>query len=105
MPRPEAGRGDPARRPVIARQAVRAAALAAALLPGAALAAEPQLCAAPPGWTAIMAPLHRLAARIREGGPLDIVGVGSSSTSGIGAGSPAVTYPSRLQAAVRERPP
>ena len=90
---------------MIARQAVRAAALAAALLPCAALAAEPPLCAAPPGWTAIMAPLDRLAARIREGGPLDIVAVGSSSTSGIGASGPEMTYPSRLQAALHERLP
>jgi lysophospholipase L1-like esterase len=94
---------------VIARLAIRAAALAAALLPCAALAAEPnlgpELCAAPPGWAEIMAPLERLAARIREGGPLDIVAVGSSSTAGTGASSPAMAYPSRLEAALRERLP
>ena len=50
------------------------------------------------GWAAIIPPLERVAARINEGGPLNIVAVGSSSTSGIGATAPAMTYPSRLEA-------
>jgi acyl-CoA thioesterase I len=80
-----------------------AAAVAAALLPCAALAADagPELCAAPAGWAAIIPPLERVAARINEGGPLNIVAVGSSSTSGIGATALAMTYPSRLEAEMR----
>jgi lysophospholipase L1-like esterase len=74
-------------------------------LPDAAVAGEPELCTAPPGWSAIIAPLERVAARINQGGPLEIVAVGSSSTSGVGATSPGMTYPSRLEAALRERLP
>lgn len=85
------------------RLALRAAVVAAALLPCAALAAEPDpgLCAAPAGWAAIIPPLERVAARINGGGPLNIVAVGSSSTSGIGATGPSMTYPSRLEAEMR----
>jgi hypothetical protein len=42
--------------------------------------------------------LPRLAARLRAGEPVTIVAVGSSSTAGAGASSPAASYPSRLAA-------
>jgi acyl-CoA thioesterase-1 len=70
------------------------------LIPAAALAAPQQWCDAPPGWTAIMAPLEHTAARINAGEPLNIVAIGSSSTVGVGATGPEQTYPSRLQAAL-----
>jgi acyl-CoA thioesterase I len=85
---------------------LRAAAFAAlAAIPRFALAAESELCAAPTATTAIIPPLERLAARIAEGGPLTVVAVGSSSTSGIGASAPDHTYPNRLEAELRARFP
>ncbi|HZK90871.1 MAG TPA: GDSL-type esterase/lipase family protein [Stellaceae bacterium] len=87
------------------RAALSAAAAAILLVPCALLAAEPDPCAGPPGAAAIVPPLGRVAARIEEGGPLTIVAVGSSSTSGIGATGPAFTYPSRLEAELRARFP
>ena len=83
----------------------RVCAGAALLLPAAAYAAEPDLCAAPPGGLAILAPLEHFAARIDQGGPLNIVAVGSSSTSGVGASSPDLTYPNRLEVELRQRFP
>jgi acyl-CoA thioesterase I len=65
-----------------------------------ALAATSQWCDAPPGWTAILAPLERTAARINAGEPLNIVAIGSSSTVGVGASVPEQAYPSQLQAAL-----
>jgi acyl-CoA thioesterase-1 len=87
------------------RAALRAASIAVALLPCAGHAAEPELCGAPPEWTAIILPLERVAARIDAGSPLTIVAVGSSSTSGVGASSPEFAYPSRLEAELRSRFP
>ncbi|HWD59827.1 MAG TPA: GDSL-type esterase/lipase family protein [Stellaceae bacterium] len=80
-------------------------ALAPALSPGAALAEDAALCAAPPGGVPIIAPLEHFAARIDKGGPLNIVAVGSSSTSGTGASSPDLTYPNRLEAGLRQAVP
>ena len=82
-----------------------AAAAAICLMSGVVLAAEPELCAGPPGGIAIVPPLEHVAARLAKGGPLTIVAVGSSSTSGIGASEPAFTYPSRLEAELRVRFP
>jgi lysophospholipase L1-like esterase len=42
-------------------------------------------------------PLKRVAQRIAGGLPLTIVAIGSSSTAGAGASSPAMSYPSRLE--------
>jgi len=81
--------------------ALRAAVAALALAPVVADAGEARLCAAPPGGLPIIAPLEHVAARITEGGPLNIVAVGSSSTSGIGASSPDLGYPSRLEVELR----
>lgn len=86
------------------RLALRAVALAAALWPCAAPAAEPEFCTAPPGWAAIIPPLDHLAAGINLGA-LKLVAVGSSSTAGVGATDPSMSYPSRLEAALRERFP
>jgi lysophospholipase L1-like esterase len=43
-------------------------------------------------------PLPRLARKLAAGDPVTIVAIGSSSTAGAGASSPAASYPSRLQA-------
>jgi lysophospholipase L1-like esterase len=44
----------------------------------------------------LRAPLLHMARRVAAGGPLTIVTLGSSSTAGAGASSPAASYPSRL---------
>ena len=62
-------------------------------------------CAAPPGLAAIDPPLARSALRFEQGQPLTIVAVGSSSTQGVGASAPALNYPSRLEAELRNRFP
>jgi acyl-CoA thioesterase I len=49
--------------------------------------------------------LTRTAARLRRGDPITIVAIGSSSTAGAGASSPAASYPSRLEAELRTRFP
>jgi lysophospholipase L1-like esterase len=41
--------------------------------------------------------LPRVAARLGEAGPLRILAIGSSSTQGVGATSPASSYPARLE--------
>src|SRR5262249_58286659 len=50
-------------------------------------------------------PLPHLAHRLSAGMPAKIVAIGSSSTSGFGASSPAATYPSRLEAELRQHFP
>src|SRR5438477_221907 len=42
-------------------------------------------------------PLPRFAFRLAGGSPIKIVAIGSSSTAGAGASSPAGSYPSRLE--------
>jgi lysophospholipase L1-like esterase len=86
----------------VRRIAVWCAAVAA-LLPIAAAGAE--FCDPPPGGLPILAPLARAAARVDQGGPLTIVAIGSSSTAGIGATSPDRSYPSRLEAELKQRFP
>jgi lysophospholipase L1-like esterase len=53
-------------------------------------------CAAPTEVARLSQPLTRTAQRLARHEPLTIVAVGSSSTYGAGASSPANTYPSRL---------
>jgi lysophospholipase L1-like esterase len=50
-------------------------------------------------------PLARTARRLANGAPLVIVAVGSSSTYGAGATSPAASYPSRLAVELKQRFP
>jgi lysophospholipase L1-like esterase len=50
-------------------------------------------------------PLAHTMRRLVEGQPLTIVAIGSSSTAGAGASSPAATYPSRLAVDLRARLP
>jgi len=50
-------------------------------------------------------PLRHAARRLAGGEPLTIVAIGSSSTAGAGASSPAASYPSRLALELKERLP
>lgn len=53
-------------------------------------------CGAPADITRLSTPLARTAKHLAAGEPLKIVAIGSSSTAGAGASSPAHSYPSRL---------
>jgi acyl-CoA thioesterase I len=68
--------------------------LACALSPS--LAGAGHTCTAPADIARLAQPLPRTAARLARHEPLTIVAVGSSSTFGAGASSPAASYPSRL---------
>jgi lysophospholipase L1-like esterase len=82
-------------------------ALAAGTADTAAPAAQsaPASCGAPPGLMVIEPAEARVAARIDRGQSLTIVAVGSSSTQGVGASAPGLSYPSRLEADLKERFP
>src|SRR5262249_16062162 len=54
-------------------------------------------CVVPADLARFDLPLSRLAFRLSGGLPIKIVAIGSSSTFGAGATSPAATYPSRLE--------
>src|SRR5271154_1188434 len=62
-------------------------------------------CGAPPALMAMAPAEARVAARIDRREPLTIVAVGSSSTQGVGASAPDLSYPSRLAAELKERFP
>jgi lysophospholipase L1-like esterase len=62
-------------------------------------------CLAPPSLLAIEPVLTHVAARIENHEPLTIVAIGSSSTQGVGASAPTLSYPSRLEAELRQRLP
>jgi acyl-CoA thioesterase-1 len=63
--------------------------------------AEAPHCTAPAKFLAIGAALPRAGARLAEAKSLTILAIGSSSTAGFGASSPAASYPSRLQRDLR----
>jgi len=87
MPTPIALSAHPA-----AAQPARPAALHSAIAPGP----SPAACSAPPQFAHLDHPLLRTARRLAGGKLLTIVAIGSSSTAGAGASSPAASYPSRL---------
>src|ERR1043166_8738396 len=66
--------------------------------------ADPE-CSAPNSLMRFDRAISHTSARIAEGRSLKIVALGSSSTAGVGASSPANSYPSRLEAALREQYP
>jgi len=79
-----------------------AAALAGVLASlGPALAEQP----VSPALSGIGVALDRSVGRIDQGGPLIIVAMGSSSTLGVGASAPSMSYPSRLEGELRDRFP
>ena len=67
--------------------------------------AAPQSCMVPSDLVRFDFPLSRLAERIANAGPIKIVAIGSSSTSGHGASSSAFCYPSRLEIELKARFP
>jgi acyl-CoA thioesterase-1 len=71
----------------------------------AVYAQDARLCSAPPGVDALEHPPTRLRERITKGLPLKIVAIGSSSTFGTGASSPAASYPGRLEAELKAKLP
>jgi lysophospholipase L1-like esterase len=62
-------------------------------------------CNAPTELTRLTFPLRRTARRLARGEPLVIVAIGSSSTAGAGASSPAASYPGRLAVELKQRFP
>jgi lysophospholipase L1-like esterase len=94
----------PAIGPIAAALAIALAASNPAFAEDTAISLPPN-CAAPPALSAIEAPLNRTSSRVLSGQPLTIVAMGSSSTLGVGASSPASSYPSRLEEELRRRFP
>lgn len=84
-----------------------AALLAGLALPLAARAETPAplTCDIPLDMIRFANPLTRMSERLGTGEPITIVAIGSSSTAGAGASSPAANYPSRLQAELKQRFP
>lgn len=81
-----------------ALKTLAAAALLFSLLPLAAHAeAGKPPCNNPTELTRLANPLMRVAHRIATGDKITIVAIGSSSTAGAGASTPAGSYPSRLE--------
>jgi len=74
-------------------------------LPAAAPDTASFSCAAPSGFARFDYPLRHTARRLAGGEPLVIVAIGSSSTAGAGASSPAASYPSRLAVELKQRFP
>jgi acyl-CoA thioesterase-1 len=68
-------------------------------------ALPPIACSAPAEFSRFDRPLLRTMRRLASGEPLTIVAIGSSSTAGAGASSPAATYPSRLAVQLQQRFP
>jgi len=78
----------------------------AAVPPSAAPVPSPSIaCNASPEFARFDRPLLRTARRLASGEPLTIVAIGSSSTAGAGASSPAASYPSQLAADLHQRFP
>jgi lysophospholipase L1-like esterase len=71
-----------------------------------ALAADaPHACNVPGDLARLTYPLPHLARHLAAGGPITIIAIGSSSTAGAGASSPAASYPSRLAVELSQRFP
>jgi acyl-CoA thioesterase I len=86
--------------------ALRATHVAAALLVTTAPAiAQTPICETPANIVQLNSTLPRVAAKLAAGQPITIVAIGSSSTAGAGASTPANSYPSRLQVFLSEQFP
>ncbi len=68
-------------------------------------AAVPPPCSAPAELAKLGQPLTRTARLLAGGLPIKVVAIGSSSTAGAGASSPAASYPSRLAVELAEKFP
>jgi acyl-CoA thioesterase I len=62
-------------------------------------------CDAPFNLIRLANPLTRFAQKLATHGPITIVAIGSSSTAGAGASSPATNYPNRLAEELKQRFP
>jgi acyl-CoA thioesterase I len=62
-------------------------------------------CDAPLDLIRLPNPLSHFAQKLASGAPITIVAIGSSSTAGNGASSPAATYPSRLAVELKQHFP
>jgi lysophospholipase L1-like esterase len=69
------------------------------------LASSAPTCSAPAELARFSRTLRHTARRLASGEPLTIVAIGSSSTTGAGASSPAGSYPSRLAVELKQRFP
>jgi len=65
----------------------------------------PIACRAPAEFSHLDRPLLQTMRRLASGEPLTVVAIGSSSTAGAGASSPAASYPNRLETELKERFP
>jgi len=90
--------------PMWAQNRIPAAAAAAPKVAEAPKAADPK-CAVQPDIARFDQRLSRVALRLAGGVPIKVVAIGSSSTFGAGASSPANSYPSRLEAELRQHFP
>ena len=81
-----------------------AALVATVTLPIAARAEQPS-CNVQRDFVRFAVPLPHVGHKLTTGQPIIIVAIGSSSTAGAGASSPAATYPSRLQVELSQRFP
>lgn len=85
--------------------------LAATAVAGAVVSARAETpapastCVAPAELVRLAYPLSRTAKRLAAGQSITIVAIGSSSTAGAGASSPAMNYPSRLAVELKEQFP
>lgn len=70
--------------------------------PAAAAPPDTPVCSAPTTLTTLRKPLPHFAKQLAGAAPVTIVALGSSSTFGFGASSPLATYPSRLEAKLRQ---
>jgi acyl-CoA thioesterase-1 len=84
--------------------ATAASLLAVSMLPFAARAQTP-MCDTPLDLIRLNNPLPHLAQKLFAAAPIVVVAIGSSSTAGAGASSPAANYPSRLAIELRQRFP
>jgi acyl-CoA thioesterase I len=75
-------------------------------LPMSARAETPALtCDTPPDLIRLSNPLSHLGQKLAAGDPITIVAIGSSSTAGAGASSPANNHPSRLAVELKQHFP
>ena len=83
-----------------------AALLAVLALPLSARAETPALtCDTPLDLIRLANPLSHVAQKLTDGAPITIVAIGSSSTAGAGASSPAKSYPSQLAVELKKQFP
>src|ERR1019366_6522330 len=88
------------------RRTTVAALLAVLALPLSAHAKTPALsCDTPLDLIRLANPLSHVAQKLTAGAPITIVAIGSSSTAGAGASSPAKTYPSQLAVELKKQFP